>query len=147
MRPPARGRRAGGLAPEPLGTGNRPEPLAVVLAGGRSRRMGRPKATLELGGRPLLAWPLAAAREARLEAIVVAKPGSALPEVDVPVWHEPETPSHPLTGLVAALERAAPRPVVALACDMPFVSPETLARLAALDAPTGAVRGSPFPGR
>ena len=37
---------------------------------------------------------------------MVAKPGSALPPLEVPIWDEPEAPSHPLTGLVAALERA-----------------------------------------
>ena len=41
-------------------------PLAVVLAGGLSRRMGMPKALAVLGGRPLPAWPLAAAVAAGL---------------------------------------------------------------------------------
>ena len=45
-------------------------------------------------------------REARLEAVVVAKPETDLPPLDVPVWEEPEEPSHPLTGIVAALEQA-----------------------------------------
>ena len=82
-------------------------PLAVILAGGLSLRMGRPKALVPLGGRPLIAWPLAAAAEAGLEAVVVAKPGSALPPLEVPVWDEPEAPSHPLTGLVAAPSSAS----------------------------------------
>jgi molybdenum cofactor guanylyltransferase len=120
-------------------------PLAVVLAGGLSLRMGRPKALVPLGGRPLIAWPLAAAAEAGLEAVVVAKPGSALPPLEVPVWDEPEAPSHPLTGLVAALERAG-RPVVALACDMPFVSPGLIARLAAARG-VAAPAGEAFPAR
>ncbi len=68
-------------------------PLAVVLAGGLSRRMGSPKATVLLGGRPLIAWSLAAAAEAGLEAVVVAKPGSSLPPLEVPVWDEPAAPS------------------------------------------------------
>ncbi|MDX6722177.1 MAG: molybdenum cofactor guanylyltransferase, partial [Solirubrobacteraceae bacterium] len=121
--------------------------LAVVLAGGRSRRMGAPKALVELGGRPLIAWALDAAREAGLEAVVVAKAGSALPPLEVPVWEEPERPSHPLAGVIAALERAAPRPIVALACDMPFVPPELIARLAGLDAVAAAPPGEAFPAR
>jgi molybdopterin-guanine dinucleotide biosynthesis protein A len=120
-------------------------PLAVVLAGGLSRRMGRPKALVPLGGRPLIAWPLAAAAAAGLDAVVVAKPGSALPPLEVPVWDEPEAPSHPLTGLVAALERAG-GPVVTLACDMPFVSPGLIARLAAAKG-VAAPAGEAFPAR
>ncbi|MEA2310963.1 MAG: molybdenum cofactor guanylyltransferase [Solirubrobacteraceae bacterium] len=124
--------------------------LAVVLAGGRSARMGSPKAMAPLLGEPLIARPLAAARAAGLEVVVVAKAGSPVPE-DAEVWLEPDTPAHPLTGLVAALERAGGRAVVALACDMPFVAPELLAALAALDAPAAAGRVDgrlePFPGR
>ena len=119
--------------------------IAPVLAGGRSRRMGRAKATVPLGGRPLIAWPIAAAAEAGLDPVVVAKPGSELPELGVPVWHEPERVSHPLAGLVCALERAG-GPVVALACDMPFVPAELIARLAAADG-VAAVPRQPFPGR
>lgn len=118
--------------------------IAAVLAGGRSRRMGRAKAVVPLGGRPLVAWPLAAAAAAGLEPVVVAKPGSELPP-GVTAWLEPEELSHPLAGLVCALERAG-APVVALACDMPFVTPALVARLAALDG-AASVKDHPFPGR
>jgi molybdopterin-guanine dinucleotide biosynthesis protein A len=108
--------------------------------------MGSPKALVELGGRPLVAWPLAAALEAGLEAVVVAKPGSALPPLGVAVWPEPDQPAHPLTGIIAALERAGPRGIVALACDMPFVSPNLIARLGA-GFSVAAPRGEAFPAR
>jgi molybdopterin-guanine dinucleotide biosynthesis protein A len=118
--------------------------IAAVLAGGRSRRMGRSKAMVTLAGPPLIAYPLAAAAAAGLEAVVVAKAGSGLPALDVPVWDEPAEPVHPLTGLICALERAG-APLVVLACDMPFVSAELIARLAAAEGATTA--GQPFPGR
>lgn len=124
--------------------------LVAVLAGGRSRRMGRPKATLPFAGGPLIARPLAAAEAAGLEAVVVAKPDSDLPALEVEVWWEPAEPAHPLAGVVTALERAGGRAVLALACDMPFVAPGLLARLAELRgtaAPLVAGRLEPFPGR
>ena len=105
--------------------------MGAVLAGGASRRMGTPKATLDLGGRPLLEYPLAAVQGAGLEPAVVAKPGSPLPPLAVPRWDEPAEPVHPLTGIVAALTAARGRPVLAVACDMPFVTAELLADLAA----------------
>ena len=105
--------------------------MGVVLAGGASRRMGTPKARLELGGRPLLEYPLAAVQGAGLEPAVVAKPDSALPPLAVPRWNEAAEPRHPLTGIVAALTAARGRPVLAVACDMPFVTAELLADLAA----------------
>lgn len=106
--------------------------VGAVLAGGRSARMGRSKALVELAGRPLIAYPLEAIAAARLEPLVVAKPDSELPPLDCRVVRESPEPVHPLAGLVAALEAAGSRPVVALACDMPFVPPELLAWLAGL---------------
>lgn len=98
--------------------------------------MGGAKPLADLGGRPLVAWPLAVAADAGLEAVVVAKAATALPP-GVLVWHEPAEPVHPLLGIVCALERAA-RPVLAVACDMPWVPGALLARLAA--GPPAAVR-------
>jgi molybdenum cofactor guanylyltransferase len=121
--------------------------LVAVLAGGRGRRLGGAKPVAELGGRPLVAWPLEAARAAGLEAVVVAKAGTPLPELDAPVWIEPDEPSHPLAGLVFALERAAGRAVVAVACDMPHVTADLLARLAAADGAAAARADLPFPAR
>ena len=86
-----------------------------------------------LGGRPLIAYPLAAVEAAGLEPVVVAKADSRLPALDVPVWREPEGPSHPLCGIVAALRQAGGRAVVAVGCDMPFVTAALVARLASLD--------------
>jgi molybdopterin-guanine dinucleotide biosynthesis protein A len=116
--------------------------IVAVLAGGRGTRMGGAKAMAPFRGEPLVLAPLRAAAAAGLEAVVVAKPGTELP--DVPVLHEDETVTHPLAGLVAALQRG---PVVAVACDQPFVTPELLRALADHDGPAIAAAGEPFPGR
>lgn len=125
--------------------------IGAVLAGGAGRRLGGAKATVELNGRPLMAYAIDAVEEAGLEALVVAKPSSVLPGLGCRVLHEPEEPQHPLSGIVAALADAGERPVVALACDMPFVSPALLAALAGAEEPVvvpilgGQVQ--PLPGR
>jgi molybdopterin-guanine dinucleotide biosynthesis protein A len=106
------------------------ELIACVLAGGRARRLGGAKATALLAGRPLISYPLDSLRWAGLEAVVVAKHDSPLPEVDVPVWHEPEGPAHPAAGIAEALRRAAGRPVLAIACDMPLLPPGLALHLA-----------------
>src|SRR4051794_31894666 len=95
-----------------------------------ARRLGGAKATVTLAGRPLISYPLDTLRWAGLEAIVVAKPASPLPAVDVPVWHEPPEPVHPAAGIAEALRRAAGRPVLAIACDMPLLAPGLVLHLA-----------------
>jgi molybdopterin-guanine dinucleotide biosynthesis protein A len=122
--------------------------LVAILAGGQGRRMGGRKAVADYRGEPLIARPLQAASDAGLDAVVVAKAATVLPALDVPVWLEPDEPVHPLLGIVTALERAE-RPVVAVGCDMPFVTADLLARLAA--GPEAATRAggvlAPFPAR
>src|SRR5215204_7010138 len=54
----------------------RRQPIGAVLAGGRSGRMGAPKAGVELGGRPLVAYSVETLVAAGLEPVVVAKPRS-----------------------------------------------------------------------
>jgi molybdopterin-guanine dinucleotide biosynthesis protein A len=103
------------------------ETRGAVLAGGRGSRLGGAKATADLAGRPLIAYPLAALTAAGLDPFVVAKRGGGAGATEVVT--EPEEPVHPLAGIVAAL-RHAQAPVVVLGCDFPFV-PATLARLLA----------------
>ena len=128
--------------------------LGVVLAGGRGSRLGGAKPTAELAGRPLISYPLGALAGAGLGAFVVAKPGSdlrgrpllpmarqrttAFEAVEVVV--EPEEPTHPLAGIVAALRHAA-APLVVIGCDFPFVPPALLRALA--DAPEPLVVPAP----
>ncbi|MEA2348383.1 MAG: molybdenum cofactor guanylyltransferase [Thermoleophilaceae bacterium] len=100
--------------------------LAAILAGGSGSRLGGRKPLVELGGRALIDHPIAAALEACLDVVVVAKRDSPLPALDVEVLIEPDEPRHALAGVVAALGHAAGRPIVAVACDMPFVTPAFL---------------------
>jgi molybdenum cofactor guanylyltransferase len=105
-------------------------PLGAVLAGGEGSRLGGSKAKVELGGRPLISYPLAAFAEAGIEAIVVAKADTELPDLEAPVVAEPPKPRHPLLGIVTALAAADGRPVVVCACDTPFVTAAVLTELA-----------------
>ena len=111
-----------------------PARVAAILAGGVSRRMGSPKAGIDLAGRPLISHVIAAARDAGLSPIVVAKPGSVLPPLDCSLIAEPADPTHPLVGVIAALEHCR-APIVVLACDMPLLPPAMIGFLASLSAP------------
>jgi molybdopterin-guanine dinucleotide biosynthesis protein A len=114
-----------------------PSPIVAVLAGGRGERLGGAKPMTSLGGRPLICHPLAAARGAGLEALVIAKPSTRLPPLAELVLHEPQRPRHPLCGVLTALEHAATRSpapaVLLLACDMPFLTSPLLGWLASLE--------------
>jgi molybdopterin-guanine dinucleotide biosynthesis protein A len=103
-----------------------------VLAGGRGVRLGGAKATAQLAGRPLAQHAIDALASVVDEVVVVAKPGTPLPPLGVPVWHDdtPDDDFHPRHGLVAALRRAQGAALLVLAVDLPHAAPALQALLA-----------------
>jgi molybdopterin-guanine dinucleotide biosynthesis protein A len=109
---------------------------AVILAGGRSSRLGTDKAALVVGSRTLLAHALAAAEPAGRRVVVGPRP-AALPSGAMAVREDPafSGPAAALATGFAALA-GAPGPVadavLVLACDMPRVADAVPALRAAL---------------
>lgn len=108
--------------------------LGAVLAGGAGTRLGQPKAGAMLVGRPLAAWPLEALHEAGIEAVIVTRRDSLPLDLGVPTIHDTSEIRHPLAGILAALEHAGGRAVLAVGADLPFVTGPLLAFLAGLAA-------------
>jgi molybdenum cofactor guanylyltransferase len=107
---------------------------AAVLAGGASRRMGRDKATLAVGGAPLAAAALAAAARVAHPVVLVAPDGHPARRLGPRVVTDPG--QGPLAALAAALAALEATHVLVLAGDHPGLRVELLARLVAL-APGG----------
>lgn len=103
----------------------------LVLAGGRSRRMGRDKALLPIGGRRLVDH--VAARLAEVcDEVLIASGERRLPDVRWRQIPDVRPDAGPLAGILAGLA-AATTPLVAVAgVDMPAVSPDLYVRLAEL---------------
>lgn len=105
----------------------------LILAGGLSRRMGRDKAILRLGGRTLLQRAVETIRAAGGEPLVVGRPR---PESDVAGAGQTDellreaAPAGPLAALRHGIEACGTSRVVALACDLPLVPPDLIRFLA-----------------
>lgn len=101
----------------------------VVLCGGKSSRMGQPKAWLPFGGEPMLARVVRLVREAvDSDAVVVAAPGQDVPPLPntVRVVRDEVEGKGPLAGLaagLAAVEGIADA-VYLSSCDVPLLQPE-----------------------
>ncbi len=80
-----------------------------------------PKATAELAGRPLIAYPLAALEAVCEQVVVVCKRDTELPDLAAERWEEPDDPHHPVAGITHALERAGGS-ILVCGADMPFVT-------------------------
>jgi molybdenum cofactor guanylyltransferase len=109
----------------------------AVLAGGQSRRMGRPKAELEVRGERLLDRQLRLFEEIGIRDRLISLPhptvGPGLSLVtdslDVRRIADPVPACGPLAGIVAVLEAARHPMVLMLAVDLPSVSAEWLCHL------------------
>jgi molybdenum cofactor guanylyltransferase len=116
---------------------------AVVLAGGRSARMGTPKAALEWHGSTLLRRTVAiAARATGGPVVVVRARGQDLPELPETaiVVDDPRQGKGPVQGIAAGLAalRDQAEAVFVTATDLPFLHPAFIRRvLRALAAPDG----------
>ena len=98
----------------------------LVLAGGDSRRMGRPKAWIEVGDTVLLRYVVERLAPA-FSVVVVAfgEPEQMEQLVPYRVVFDRKRDAGPLAGLEAGLIAARHDVLFAVACDMPYVTPTT----------------------
>jgi molybdopterin-guanine dinucleotide biosynthesis protein A len=105
----------------------------VVLCGGQSSRMGRPKAWLPFGGETMLARVVRLLSEAVAPVVVVAAPDQDVPPLppDVAVVRDPERGRGPLQGLAAGLAalRGQADAAYLSSCDVPLLQPAFVRRL------------------
>lgn len=106
----------------------------IVLAGGRSSRMGTPKAALEWHGSTLLRRTAGIlSRVSDGPVLVVRAAGQPLPELpgNVEVVDDPREGMGPVQGLAAGLAATAGRAEIAFVCstDMPFLHPAFVRRV------------------
>jgi len=111
-----------------------PDLAVVVLAGGRSRRMGRDKATLELGGERLIDRAVRLGTGCAGEVVVArgAAHRPPIPDLPVPQVADQWEGNGALVGIHAGLHAVAAQVAVVIACDMPLLEPAFLGDLAAL---------------
>lgn len=101
---------------------------AVVLAGGRSRRMGVDKATAPFCGRRMIDVVLDRLSVISDRVVVVAKPGGDL-DVQAQLLEDEQPFAGPLPALLAGLRAGGADRNVAVACDMPFLEPKLLVEI------------------
>ncbi|MBK8260640.1 MAG: NTP transferase domain-containing protein [Nannocystis sp.] len=108
---------------------------AVLLAGGLSSRMGRPKEQLEWRGRPLLLHLIHLFQRRCVAVVVVGAPGQQLPALPPGVHRVDDPPAEqrggPLVGIDVGLRALAPHAELAYlsACDNIFLSDAHLTHL------------------
>ena len=105
---------------------------AVILAGGKSSRMGRDKAFVEIGGQILLARQIQLVREiGACEIFISGRADADYSAFGCPVLKDKFPDAGPLAGIERALDALSSPLLLALAVDLPDMSAGWLRQLAA----------------
>jgi len=95
---------------------------AIVLAGGKSSRMGRPKSLLLFDGEPLIAQILRNLKNEFAEIIVVAAPDQELPPLSVKLIRDDLPFQGPVGGMYYGLQAMSAEIGFVTSCDAPFLN-------------------------
>lgn len=114
---------------------SKPFSLAII-AGGQSRRMGRDKAFVELGGSTLIERVIQRSADlGQAETILITNKPADFAYLGLPMYRDALPGKGSLGGIYTALIQAKSPAVLVLACDMPFVNADLLRfMIAQLDA-------------
>ncbi len=116
------------------GTTQQSQLFGLILAGGRSTRMGTDKAALEVAGRPQLLRLAGLLKPYCTRCHASLRPGQklpfALPE-DLPVLLDAQGDSGPAGAVLTALEAAPEAAWLVVACDFPQIDDEAIRALVA----------------
>ncbi|HEU4685578.1 MAG TPA: molybdenum cofactor guanylyltransferase [Nitrospira sp.] len=104
----------------------------VLLAGGKSRRMGEDKRYLSIEGQSLLERSAAALRAVFRTVFVIIAQDSPPLTMEVPVFRDMIADRGSLGGLYTGLKQSKTGHVFVVACDMPFLDPGTMRWFAGL---------------
>jgi len=101
----------------------------VILAGGKSRRMGQNKALLPLGEDSLIAHVIRRMRLATDELLLITNNPAEYAHLGLPMHSDIVPNTGALGGIYTGLMHASHDVVVCVACDSPFLQPKLLSYL------------------
>ena len=100
-------------------------PIAI-LAGGKSRRMGRDKAFVELAGAPMIQWVITAVAQCSGKTLIIANEPEKYAGFGLPVYPDIISGMGPLSGLYTTFAITGADRVMIAPCDSPLVSHDVI---------------------
>ena len=98
----------------------------AILAGGKSSRMGRDKATLKIYNKPLIQQVYEKAQHVFRKILIVSSQHEQLSGIEAPIVSDIFPFRSSIVGIASALLAANTPYVFVLACDMPFVTAQSI---------------------
>jgi len=98
------------------------EGTAIILTGGKSSRMGRPKALLIFDGEPLITHLVCRLKSLFTDTVVVAAPEQELPPLQATLVRDEVAYQGPVGGIYYGLRAAKGEVCFVTSCDVPFLN-------------------------
>lgn len=98
----------------------------AILAGGKSTRMGKDKATMKVCDKPLIQLVYEKVKPVFKKIIIVSSVHDQFPGIDAPIVRDIAPFRSSMVGIASALLSADTPYVFVLACDMPFVTEQSI---------------------
>jgi molybdopterin-guanine dinucleotide biosynthesis protein A len=95
---------------------------AIILAGGKSSRMGQPKALLTFGGEPLIAHLVRSLKRSFKSVVIVAASSQELPDLPATLVRDELPFRGPVGGIYYGLRAAGEEFAFVTSCDAPFLN-------------------------
>ena len=108
---------------------NLPPVTGVILAGGKSRRMGENKALMRLGDNLLIGHVIRCLHDVTDELLLVTNSPTEYTHLDVPMHGDILPDTGALGGIYTGLIHASHDVILCVACDSPFLEPKLLSYL------------------
>ena len=106
-----------------------PSVTGVILAGGKSRRMGENKALLQLGDSPLIAHVIRRMNLVVDELLLITNNRAEYAHLGLPMHGDIIPDTGALGGIYTGLMHASHDAVLCVGCDSPFLVPNLLTHL------------------
>jgi molybdopterin-guanine dinucleotide biosynthesis protein A len=106
-----------------------PDATAIVLVGGKSSRMGRPKALLPFDNEPLIVHIVRALNRIFAETVVVAAPGQEMPSLPAALVRDEMAYQGPVGGITYGLKAASRKFCFVTSCDVAFLNAPLISHL------------------
>jgi molybdopterin-guanine dinucleotide biosynthesis protein A len=98
-----------------------PKITGIVLAGGKSSRMGSDKSKMVLNGKTLIEYSIEALRPL-CETVVISSNNSIYDYTGCEVWADELPDGSPMIGIYSCLKRSLTETNIILSCDMPLIN-------------------------
>ena len=108
---------------------NPPPVTGVILAGGKSRRMGENKALMRLGDDSLIGHVIRCLHDVTDELLLITNSPTEYAHLDVPMRGDILPGAGALGGVYTGVTHASYDAVLCVACDSPFLNPNLLTYL------------------